>query len=207
MNTRQRVRELSLAGLLSAVIIVMATVPFLGYIPLGFMNATIMHVPVITGAILLGPKYGAFLGLVFGMSSLIQATVNPNLTSFVFSPFITVGNYSGNIFSALIAIFPRVMIGIISAYIYPILMKLFKNHQMLNLWLTGIIGSLTNTILVMHGIYFFFGQSYIEATQSLSANIYSIFIGIIFGFGIPEAILAGIIVSAVCKVLLKIKLR
>ena len=46
-----------------------AFTPF-GYIPLGFMNATIIHVPVIIGAIILGPKYGGFLGLVFGITSL-----------------------------------------------------------------------------------------------------------------------------------------
>ena len=56
---------------IAAIIVVMASVPFLGYIPLGFMNATIIHVPVIIGAILLGPKYGAFLGLVFGGTSVI----------------------------------------------------------------------------------------------------------------------------------------
>ena len=97
---------MSLAGIFTAVIFVMAAVPFLGYIPLGFMNATIIHVPVIIGALILGPRYGAWLGFVFGMTSLIRATLTPTVTSFVFSPFITIGGYRGNLWSIVIAVVP-----------------------------------------------------------------------------------------------------
>ena len=69
MNIENKTRNLVLAAVFMAIIIIMAFTPF-GYIPLGFMNATIIHVPVIIGAIILGPKYGGFLGLVFGITSL-----------------------------------------------------------------------------------------------------------------------------------------
>ena len=42
-----------------AIMMIMTVVPVLGFIPLGFMNATIIHIPVIVGSILLGPKKGA----------------------------------------------------------------------------------------------------------------------------------------------------
>ena len=71
MKIEQKVMDLSLAGIFTAVIFVMAAVPFLGYIPLGFMNATIIHVPVIIGALILGPRYGAWLGFVFGAVVLV----------------------------------------------------------------------------------------------------------------------------------------
>ena len=96
MKIEKKVLDMSLAGIFTAIIIAMSVVPFLGYIPLGFMNATIIHVPVIIGAIILGPKYGAYLGLVFGVTSLVKATITPGVTSFVFSPFVTIGGYSGN---------------------------------------------------------------------------------------------------------------
>ena len=54
MNTLKSVRSMVTTAAIAAIIVVMASVPFLGYIPLGFMNATIIHVPVIIGAILLG---------------------------------------------------------------------------------------------------------------------------------------------------------
>ena len=72
MKIEKKVLDMSLAGIFTAIIIAMSVVPFLGYIPLGFMNATIIHVPVIIGAIILGPKYGAYLGLVFGVTSLVS---------------------------------------------------------------------------------------------------------------------------------------
>ena len=75
MKIEKKVLDMSLAGIFTAIIIAMSVVPFLGYIPLGFMNATIIHVPVIIGAIILGPKYGAYLGLVFGVTSLVKATI------------------------------------------------------------------------------------------------------------------------------------
>ena len=72
MNTLSKTRDLVLAAVIAAIIVIMAFVPFLGYIPLGFMNATTVHIPVIIGAIILGPKYGAFLGLTFGLTSSCQ---------------------------------------------------------------------------------------------------------------------------------------
>ena len=49
-----------------AIMMIMTVVPVLGFIPLGFMNATIIHIPVIVGSILLGPKKGAVLGFFSG---------------------------------------------------------------------------------------------------------------------------------------------
>ena len=162
MKIEKKVLDMSLAGIFTAIIIAMSVVPFLGYIPLGFMNATIIHVPVIIGAIILGPKYGAYLGLVFGVTSLVKATIAPGVTSFVFSPFVTIGGYSGNMWSAVIAIVPRVCIGIVAYFVYKLIMKAahgIKGSQTVALWVAGIAGAMTNTLLVMNGIYIFFGQS------------------------------------------------
>lgn len=65
-------------ALFSSIIFIMAFTPYLGYIPLGFMNATIIHIPVILGSLYLGPKKGAILGSVFGFTSLLNNTINPN---------------------------------------------------------------------------------------------------------------------------------
>lgn len=208
MRVSRKVLDMSLAGIFTAIIIAMSVVPFLGYIPLGFMNATIIHVPVIVGALLLGPRYGAYLGLVFGITSLVKATLTPTVTSFVFSPFITIGGYSGNLWSMVIAIVPRVMIGIVAYYVYVLMMKLLgkmKLGQTISLWAAGVAGAMTNTLLVMNGIYIFFGESYAAASNQVTARIYDVILGIILGFGIPEAILAGFLATAIVKVLLKIK--
>lgn len=210
MRVDKKVMDMSLAGIFTAIIIAMSVVPFLGYIPLGFMNATIIHVPVIIGALLMGSKYGAYLGFVFGMTSLIKATLTPGLTSFVFSPFVTIGGYSGNLWSVVIALVPRTLIGVVAYYVYQLMLKLIHSHPMkggqtIALWVAGIAGSMTNTLLVMHGIYFFFGQSYAAASNKVVENIYGMIMGVIVSFGIPEAIIAGILTTAITKVLFKLK--
>ena len=82
-------------AIFGAVICIMAFTPFLGYIPLGFTRATIIHVPVIIASLLMGPKKGAALGFLFGMTSFINNTMNPTPTSFVFTPFYSIGDVSG----------------------------------------------------------------------------------------------------------------
>ena len=73
-------------ALFLAIEIILVVTP-LGYIPIGPLNATTMHIPVIIAGIVLGKKAGAELGFVFGLTSLIKATIQPGITSFCFSPF------------------------------------------------------------------------------------------------------------------------
>ncbi|MCF0111403.1 MAG: ECF transporter S component, partial [Erysipelotrichaceae bacterium] len=71
----------------------------LGYVPIGVVRATTMHIPVILAGILLGKTQGAVCGFIFGLTSVITNTVTPTVTSFVFSPFYAVGGVSGNLYS------------------------------------------------------------------------------------------------------------
>lgn len=194
--------ELVKVSFFVAIIVLMAVTPFLGYIPLGFTRATIIHIPVIIGSIILGPRYGGFLGFVFGLTSLINNTLNPTLTSFVFTPFYSLGTYSGNFWSLVIVFLPRILVGIIPYYIYKG-MKKIKNNNVLALSVAGVGGSLTNTILVMGFIYLFFGQSYAAAKNIPVSTLYSLILSVIAINGIPEAILAGILTAAIGKALLK----
>ena len=192
---------------IAAIIVVMASVPFLGYIPLGFMNATIIHVPVIIGAILLGPKYGAFLGLVFGVTSVIRATITPNVTSFVFSPFVSINGVGGYGWSVVLAIVPSVLIGVVAYYVFAAMMKFFRDKKgghTISLWIAGVAGSLTNTLLVMNLIYIFFGESYAAASNKLAEGFYMVIMSVIVINGVPEAIVAGILVTSIVKVLSKV---
>ena len=61
-----KAKALTLVGLLAAVEVVLTLTP-LGFIPLGVTKATTIHIPVILGAVLLGPAAGAVLGGVFGV--------------------------------------------------------------------------------------------------------------------------------------------
>ena len=80
-----------------------------------------------------------------------------------------------------------------------------KGGQTVALWLAGISGAMTNTLLVMNGIYIFFGKSYVAASNKVVERVYDAILAIIVGFGVPEAIVAGILTTAIVKVLFKIK--
>lgn len=206
MNIENKTQKLVLTAVLTAVLIVMASVPVLGYIPLGIINATILHVPVIIGAILLGPVSGGFLGFVFGVTSLIKNTTTPNATSFVFSPFIQVGEFGGDFRSLIICMIPRILIGIVAYYVYRGVTKASrdkKKGENLGLVLAGIAGSLTNTLLVMNLIYLFFGQAYAAATGRAYEFLYAAILTIIGTSGVGEAVVAAILTTAVCKVMMR----
>lgn len=205
MNIENKTRNLVLAAVFMAIIIIMAFTPF-GYIPLGFMNATIIHVPVIIGAIILGPKYGGFLGLVFGLTSLWKNTYMPNATSFVFSPFVKMGEYGGNFWSLVICLVPRILIGVVAFYVFKGILKVMNGkagRRTIALILAGVAGALTNTLLVMNLIYLCFGKEYGAAAKGLTEGIYTVILGIICMNGIPEAIVAGILTMAITQALFK----
>lgn len=209
MNNRsEKTLKLVQLALFSAIIIVMAFIPYLGYIPLGFMNATIIHIPVILGALFLGPRMGAVLGFVFGLTSLLNNTFNPNITSFVFSPFYTAGGIHGGIRSLLVCFVPRILIGIIPYYVYRLIVKLMKEKKAAKtvaFAAAGVAGALTNTLLVMNGIYFLFGSSYSEAKGIAANALYGLILSVIGTQGVPEAIIAGILVTSIGQVLMKLK--
>lgn len=193
-----------LTSMLLAVMILMAMTP-LGYINLGFINSTTMHIPVIIASIILGPKIGGFLGGIFGITSIIRNTVMPTALSFAFSPFVPVyGSNHGSLAAILISILPRILIGIVPYYVFVGLNKVLKNKkQPVSLFIAGILGSITNTLLVMNLIYFLFQQPYSHMIGKAGTALYVAVLGVIFTNGVPEAIIAGIATAAVSAVLFK----
>lgn len=207
MGKKKQTLELVQVALFAALIIIMAFTPFIGYIPLGFTRATIIHIPVILGSILLGPKRGAMLGGIFGLTSFINNTMNPTITSFVFTPFYSFGDVSGGIGSIIICFVPRILVGVIPYFVYKFFCKLFKQKAMpVSLGIAGVCGSMTNTLLVMNLIFVFFKDAYAEANQVATEAVYSFILSIIGINGIPEAIIAAVIISFVGNVLMKSKI-
>ena len=192
-NVRRKninVRKMSIISVLSAISIMLSMTP-LGFIPIGPTNATIMHIPVIIGAIVEGPAVGMIVGLIFGLTSLIRNLTMPTITSFAF-------------INPLVSVLPRVLIGIVAYYVYQITIKITKN-SFISGWITGFIGSLVNTIGVLGMIYVLYGARYAQALEKSAASAKTLLLTLATTSGIPEAILGGFVVSAVAVILKKRK--
>lgn len=202
VNQLQKTQSMVETAMFAVIVIVLAFTPFLGYIPLGFTRATTIHIPVILASILLGPKRGGAIGAVFGLTSLINNTVSPTPTSFVFSPFYSVGDVSGNFLSLVICFVPRILIGVVPYFVYKWLLCAAPKKEALCLGAAGVAGSLTNTLLVMNLIYLFFSPQYAAANKTTTQALYGFILSVIGINGLPEAIVAAIITAAVGKILL-----
>ncbi len=190
-------------ALMAAIVVVLANTP-LGLIPLPITKATTVHIPVILGAILLGPMAGAILGGVFGICSMISNTMTPALTSFAFSPFLSTTGLAGALKAIWVSVGCRILIGLVAGWLW-ILLKKIKTRQMVWLAVTGFVGSMVNTISVMGSIYFLFAEQYAQAKEVATSAVWGLILGTVTVSGIPEAIIAAILVSVIGKALLKLR--
>ncbi|HMQ33650.1 MAG TPA: ECF transporter S component [Chloroflexaceae bacterium] len=127
-------RKIVVAGVLGAIAIVLGVTQW-GFIPVPNVTgrATIMHIPAIIGAVLEGPVVGVLAGLIFGVFSMLQDT-------------------TGLFANPLISVLPRVLIGLTSWLTYR---ALAATNVDLAAAAAGVVGTLTNTILVVGGLVVF----------------------------------------------------
>lgn len=140
--------------LLSSVIFNLLPVP---------IKPTIIHIPVIIASIIYGPRIGAVLGALMGVISVVTNTVILLPTSYLFSPFVE----NGSINSLMIAMVPRILIGITPYFVY----KWMKTKP--GLVLAGAVGSMTNTIFVLGGIFILFSSVYNGDIRAMLALVLS----------------------------------
>ena len=199
---RHDTRWMVSVALMAAIVIVLANTP-LGMIQLPIIKATTVHIPVIIGAVLLGPSAGAILGAVFGICSLISNTMAPTLLSFAFSPFMSTSGIPGALKAIWISVGCRILIGVAAGWLWILFTRL-KVNQIIALPIVGFIGSMVNTITVMGSIYLLFAQQYAEAKEVAVTAVWGLVIGTVTASGIPEAIAAAILVLALGKVLISV---
>ena len=183
MKTKLKTREITIIGLLSAVTMVLGATP-LGFIPVGPTMATTMHIPTMIGGLLFGPRVGGWVGLIFGGFSMFRAFTNPTPVSFIF-------------YNPIVAILPRVLIGIVPYYVNKGLKPILKG---MSSTISGLVGSLVNTVGVLGLVYIFHGQKYAMALGLDPSNTGKILLGVALTNGIPEAILAALLVTGIVKV-------
>ncbi|HIY00143.1 ECF transporter S component [Faecalicatena contorta] len=192
-------------ALMAAIVIVLANTP-LGMIQLPVIKATTVHIPVIIGAVLLGPLAGGILGGVFGICSLVSNTMAPTLLSFAFSPFMSTTGLPGVLKALWISVGCRILIGVVSGWLWKLFEKVHLN-QTIALPITGFVGAMVNTVTVMGSIYLLFAQQYAQAQNVGITAVWGLIMGTITASGIPEAIASAVLVLALGKVLLRFMKR
>ena len=115
MTQRGKAYNIAIIGILGALIILQAYIPMVGYVQIfpAWPAISTIHLTVIIGGIVLGYGGGASLGLLWGLTSLIRAYTSATdpVTLLLFR-------------NPIIAIVPRVMVGLVAAFIFH---QLFKN--------------------------------------------------------------------------------
>lgn len=199
-----KIREFTLTTVFLAIILLFALTP-IGFIHLGVIKATIIHVPIIIASIILGPRIGAFLGLAFGISSVVTNTMAPTLLSFAFSPAVPVlGTSHGSIWALFIAIVPRVIVGVVPYYLNKTLQKVLSKEKW-SLFLTGLLTTVLHTFLIMGSIALIFHDAYAKAVNADGINgIIAAILMVFFTNGIAEATLAAFAAALVVPPLLKV---
>lgn len=198
-------RYMATLAMLCGVLLVLG-ISGIGFIPLPVIKATTMHIPVILGAILLGPSAGGVLGGLFGLCSIWVNTTAPGLLAFAFSPFMSTEGLVGVAKSLWIALGCRIFFGILAGWLWKLFSKAFKQDY-LALPITAVVSTLLHTTLVMGSIYFLLAQQYAQAKNVAVSAVFGLVMGTVTASGIPEAIAAAVLVTVIGKALLHLMAR
>ena len=200
-NRRKDARWMAGVAMMAAIVVLLANTP-LGMIPLVVTKATTVHIPVILGAILFGPLAGGILGGVFGICSVIINTFTPALTSFAFSPFMSTTGLPGAVKALWVAVGCRVLIGVAAGWLWRALSRTNMNSWTA-LSIVGFAGSMVNTVTVMGSIFLLFTQQYAQAKAVALEAVSGLILTTVVVNGIPEAIVATVLVAVIGKNLLR----
>ncbi len=163
--SQDRIRKIVIAGALGAISVLLGWTHW-GFIPwFAGASLTVMHVPVIIGAVLEGPVVGLAIGFIFGVFSMLQAAIAPTGPADVWFT------------NPVLAVLPRLVIGPVAWLVW----RALKRWTVPGLVVAGIAGSLTNTLLVL-GVIGLLGYLPWPALPAL-----------VWANGLPEAVLSAIL--------------
>lgn len=191
-NVKMNTIKLVQAAMIIAILILLQ-VTKLGFIMTPTISITIMHVPVIIGAIMLGPVYGGFFGGAMGLCSMISAVYSSKPGDVLFNPAAS-GHPLGTIFMTVIV---RILIGVVAGLVFKYLEK--KGVKpIVNAIITAVLATLTNTVGVISTIWLIFT----EYNKTFKYVIETIF-AVNFLLEVSAAVIFSIAIAKVLPVIKK----
>ena len=100
------------------------------------------------------------------------------------------------------------VLGLVIAVVVAVVLEivsLMKSGVSVSFIYAAVAGAMTNTLLVMFGIFFLYKEAYAEAIGKAGSEVLSVITGVISFNGVIEAIVSGIIVTALGLVLVRMK--
>lgn len=181
-NVTGKTRELTQLSLLIALEAVMAFTP-LGFPTIPPISLTILHIPVIIGAILMGPTCGGILGGAFGLLAMVKAAMSGTAADLLFSPFAS----GAPVRSMVMCIVPRVLLGVFAALLYRLFKKLMGGIPALAV--SCVLATLLHTVMVLGSMWLFFNAMPLRNVFLTAASLNCVL----------EMVAAGVVGTAVCK--------
>ena len=195
MKTSTKTRQLTVLGLLTGILLLMAYTP-LGYLNIGPLAISFNIIPVALAAITLGPAGGAAAGAVFGLTSFLQCIGVGGVSS------MGVVLFGINPVLAFIQRFvPRLLDGLLLGYIFRGVKK--ASNARIGCFVTGFFSAFLNTLFFMTALVVLFGNT--EYMQGLigGKNIILFVCGFVGINAVCEMVSSTIITGAVGFALLK----
>ena len=165
-------------AVLIAIMLILAFTP-LGYLRIGPLAISLMTIPVVIGAMILGPAGGPFGAALVAMN-----------------PF----------FTFLVCIPTRTLMGWLSGVIFKALWKIDKTKTV-TYFVTGLLGAFMNTLFFMSTLMICFGHTeYLQSMNATGANLFMFavaFCGINGALEMPMSCVVGGGVAKAVSVALK----
>lgn len=176
---------------LAAIIILMAFTP-LGYLKYGPLSITFLQIPVVVGAIILGPVAGAILGGVFGATSFAQC--------FGLDAFGTMLFGLNPIGTFILCMVPRILMGFLAGHIFKALYRIDKT-RLASYAVSTLSGALLNTLLFMGLFVLFFYNTVVSWAADAGKVLFPYLVAFVGVNGVVEAVVCLIVGAAIAKVL------
>ena len=136
-SKESRIHSMAFDAFFLALMFLMTFVPNVGFIMVGPVTLTLLHLPVLLGAALFGWKRGLLYGLMFGLLSWFKAfTAATSVFDIAFQ-------------KAWISVLPRVLFGLASGLLFSLIRKLHKRGPLsLYLGIGAFLATCLHTFLV-----------------------------------------------------------
>ena len=187
------IRAMTQLALLTAITLVLAYTP-IGYLPLGPFNVSFLAVPVCIGAVVMGPGVGAFLGLVFGLTSFGNALSGGSAMGVALLSVSPAGYFVQSVVG-------RVLMGLCVGLIFRALSRLTK-RSLASYVTAAVCAPLLNTVFYM-GLMclIFYNCEYVQnlVATTGAANPILFVLAVVGVQGLIEILVCGVVGTIISK--------